>query len=126
MKGEPTPIGHAKLSIFKSIGSRDRMDRIAVVLNSENHTIGKEEDRNFITENLANSDPILADLPGETLENIFRNLRGLDLINLTKVCQNFNDAIGQSPMCMNKVRVKVSWINKFYCSTLCNKFTLDF
>lgn len=102
------------------------MDRIAVVLNSENHTIGKEENRNFITENIANSGLILADLPGETLENIFRNLRGLDLINLTKVCQNFNDAIGQSPMCMNKVRVKVSLINKFYCSTLCNKFTLDF
>lgn len=49
---------------------------------------------------------LVADLPLELLENIFKELQGRYLIELTKVCSKFNLAIGESRKLMNKIRLR--------------------
>jgi hypothetical protein len=54
----------------------------------------------------------LEQLPIEIKEEIFTYLSASDILNLTLVCRNFNESIGQSRKCMNRF-----WI-KFYSFNL--------
>lgn len=48
----------------------------------------------------------ISDLPAETLINIFNRLRGKELINITRVCKNWNFIIGNTQM--DKISIRIN------------------
>lgn len=71
----------------------------------------------FLTKDRTNMDPA-AFFPVEITEMIFHHLNGNDLLSCTLVDPTWNDHIGESLVCMNKIILKLGYDDKTYSQNL--------